>query len=371
MKKRVISIIIAVIMMAGAAMPAFAMTGRGSADSPYLISTETDLMTCARKNETGANPRSNNYKLANDIVIKKEIVIGSAEYPFSGTFDGAGYSITIDCGRYDSYSGLFGAIAEGASVSNLTVIGEADSCKETFCGGLCGINNGTIMNCTNNVEIDLRNEVTCGGICGHNTVTGRIVNCINNAGIGGRTGAGGICGRNENVIQNCINTGTAGPTISGGICAYNYGTGTIENCISTGTVSGNGGICFILGYDLDRVRNCYFKDDTGSEICSLPDELMRAESGTEGALIDRLNGYQDESGNYPEDWFIWEKEEGGYPHFPAGGTFNGNANPDENAKCEKCGFRHSDGLLGSIFCWLVRVIKAAADFVRNIVEITF
>lgn len=60
MKKRIISIIIAVIMIAGAAMPAFAMTGRGTANSPYLISTENDLMTCALNNKTGADPRSKN-----------------------------------------------------------------------------------------------------------------------------------------------------------------------------------------------------------------------------------------------------------------------------------------------------------------------
>lgn len=366
--KRAISIIIAAIMLAGIAMPAFAMAGRGTVNSPYLISTENDLMSCALKNKTGADPRGNNYRLANDIVIHKNIVIGSVEYPFSGTFDGAGYSVTIDCRYYEYYSGLFGAIAEGASVSNLTVIGRAESCKEDYCGGLCGINNGTIINCTNKVEVDVYGALICGGICGRNAATGKIVNCLNNASISGGIGAGGICGRNDGKIQNCVNNGAVS---TGGICATNFATGTLENCFSTGAVRENAGIGFVFGNDFSLVNNCFHKDDSGSDKFSLSDELMRAESGTEGALIDRLNGYKDESGNYPADWLTWAKEEGGYPYLLADDSLNGNADPDENKKCEKCGLQHSDSLLGSILCWLVRVVKTTVEYVRIILEITF
>lgn len=86
--------------------------------------------------------------------------IGSAENPFEGKFIGNGNTITNLCMKVDNSEpskGLFGALADSAFVSDLSV----DSCyiivdmsnvdleADTIdVGGFAGVNNGTLKNCT-------------------------------------------------------------------------------------------------------------------------------------------------------------------------------------------------------------------------------
>lgn len=49
---------------------------------------------------------------------------------------------------------------------------------------------------------------------------------------------------------------------------------------------------------------------------------------------------------------------------------NGYVAPTIGEKCDECGVWHTNGLLGDIFCWMVKLIKLVVDFVHNIFKIT-
>lgn len=85
----------------------------------YLVSNENDLRAIGK----GKYPLSANYMLNQDIKLTKEWVpIGSEEHPFTGKFEGNGY--TIDKLHIKSnkvkHAGLFGW-AEGATIHNVTL----------------------------------------------------------------------------------------------------------------------------------------------------------------------------------------------------------------------------------------------------------
>ena len=79
-----------------------ALSGAGTADDPYLISTENDLRTID-------NNLQAHYSLSNSITMTSEnwspIALSAA---FSGTFDGNGYTISGLKVSSVNYAGLFG-----------------------------------------------------------------------------------------------------------------------------------------------------------------------------------------------------------------------------------------------------------------------
>ena len=225
--------------------------------------------------------------------------IGTRWSPYTGTFDGQGYTIS---GLYfnnphSSYVGLFGCIGANGKISNVGVL---DSYFQfsTLGGGVCGVNSGTIRDCRNTGSV--RGFGSIGGVCGFNekggiiensfnegTVSvsgtgdnvqnvggvsgnnnGTIKSCYNTASVSGQVSVGGVCGFNSvGTITNCFNEGTvSGQNIVGGVCGNGCGV-TTTNCFNKGTVRGQihvGGVC---GYDYyydGALTNCYYLSDTAT-----------------------------------------------------------------------------------------------------------
>lgn len=223
--------------------------------------------------------------------------IGARWSPYTGTFDGQGYTIS---GLYfnnphSSYVGLFGCIGANGKISNVGVL---DSYFQfsTLGGGVCGVNYGTVRDCRNTGSV--RGFGSIGGVCGFNekggiiensfnegTVSvsgtgdnvqnvggvsgnnnGTIKSCYNTASVSGQVSVGGVCGFNSvGTITNCFNEGTvSGQNIVGGVCGNGCGV-TTTNCFNKGTVRGQihvGGVC---GYDYyydGALTNCYYLSDT-------------------------------------------------------------------------------------------------------------
>lgn len=200
-----------------------------------------------------------NAVLTKDIDLTGEdwTPIGNASTIYTGTFDGAGYTISgmkIDDAS-SNYQGFVGYLGTG-TIKNLT-LGEGCSVtggKNT--GGLCGWNNaGTITACTNKGAVNGSGDL--GGICGHNL--GTVENCANTGAVdnGNENTAGGICGYSKTALTGCTNSGSVtGSTYVGGIVGYTD-DGAIENCQNSGSVTGNGedvgGIC---GFSNQPITNC-------------------------------------------------------------------------------------------------------------------
>lgn len=213
--------------------------GMGTESDPIIINSADQLKLLADNVNGGKS-------MYNGIYFRLDINIGLANHPwtpiasinnkFMGTFDGNNKMIDgIYIRANTSNQGLFGC--NDGVIKNLTVKG-AISAKD-YVGGICGINNNTIDNCTNIVDISASGEYV-GGIVGCMNVKNAIVrNCLNKARIGGISKVGGICGYNEikskgdisiTPIYNCQNQGIIqSENFAGGILGYSYLKSTSES----------------------------------------------------------------------------------------------------------------------------------------------
>ena len=141
--------------------------------------------------------------------------IGTSAAPYSGTFDGDGYTIkglsVKDKAAPVEKAGLFGC-TDGATIKNAAVTGYVSG---TTSGGIVGraAGNTRIENCANTGYV---NGTTSGGIVGRAEGSTTIQNCINTGAVSGTTTAGGIVGRAEGstTISSCFYlTGTAGNAV--------------------------------------------------------------------------------------------------------------------------------------------------------------
>ncbi len=269
-----------------------AITGSGTQEDPYIITNKYQLSP--NSINTIYSDLSAHYKLGNDIIFTKEDFaqgayfydygtnpssgisgvyglgfepIGNWPDPFTGVFDGAGYSITGLYSEYDgtfrNIIGLFGNI-EGATIKNLNLVNVniiTESNVEMFTGGITGFaENSQIIDCS--VSGNITGDSIVGGIAGEITGTSSITGCTNGGTIVGSaspflgTGniysevmlrVGGIVGSNiGGLIDNCVNNETisaygAGALhnsvgAGGGIAGY-VASGIVQNSINNGEVT--------------------------------------------------------------------------------------------------------------------------------------
>lgn len=193
-------------------------------DSTYVVRNFGNLYWIADR-VNNRRPKTNVYVdndlIAPDFVSRPWRPIGATDSTaFQGTFDGGGHVISMlqteepvaGCG----YRGLFGAIAEGAVVRDVTLAGFVVRGWDNI-GAVAGVNNGTIENC--NVIFSMMSTIgtgkNLGGICGLNK--GTITGCTTEKTVwvgGVQDYAGGICGTN------------AGGTLSGNTFAAICGSGS-------------------------------------------------------------------------------------------------------------------------------------------------
>ncbi len=174
------------------------------------------------------------YTLAEDITI-------TAPYAsdFSGTFDGAGHTVTLNIESDSSNQGMFTKLVSGAAVKNVMVDGGVTG--DSYIGGIAGQATGaTITACANKAAV---------------AATGRYV--------------GGIVGMGKDVtITNCYNQGAVSSTRTrpinmGGIAGYVDGGASVENCYNTGSITGSGSnTAAVVGWDAAAVKNCYYLEST-------------------------------------------------------------------------------------------------------------
>ena len=91
-------------------------------------------------------------------------------------------------------------------------------------GGLCGYNRGTIINSYATGKVTGEgNACDLGGLCGFN-YGGDVINCYATGAVDGNTYNGGLCGQNVGTINNCYATGAVDEnTYNGGLCGLQRG----------------------------------------------------------------------------------------------------------------------------------------------------
>ena len=210
------------LMMAQTAMAA--ITGSGTADDPYLISSTEDWNTFANNVNNGTSYSGQTVKLNADISVTT--MVGSWDNPFNGTFDGGGHTlnVTLNSGNQYGYEDAHYGVApfrftNGATIQFLAVTGIVTTSTLKYAAGLIGMTKGgtnTIMNCISSVEIYSTinrgdNDGTHGGFIGK---------------------ASGTVTINNSLFNGQLTTTSDNPTINcGGFVGWRDGTLSISNCL--------------------------------------------------------------------------------------------------------------------------------------------
>ena len=237
-------------------------SGAGTEKDPYVISDEAALNALRQSVAGGSSYAGKYFVLGDNITLTADwIPIGSQDKPFSGTFDGAGNTISgMKIEAASGYTGFFGYLSD-ARVNNLTIEDALITCADdAWVGVLAGYAGGsTITDCSVSGEIKMTEPAVEGtaslpglGAAGvveylyQSTVPG--TNSAVNISVSG-SGAedyvyvGGIaCEVNNSRIENCGNTGSLLGcskqvySYVGGIAAYTKNSSRIIGCTNSGAV---------------------------------------------------------------------------------------------------------------------------------------
>ncbi len=238
-------------------------SGNGSPSAPYTVSTLEQLEQVGTHNGVC-------YKQTADIDadLTGFIPLFTADVPFTGTYDGGGYSISNVSTNINGASnlGIFSAVGKDGTIQNLNV-------ENSFFTGvndisaIVGINNGTINNCTvKGCSLKSSNGKT-GAIVSSNYGTVRNCRTIGNTASATNSDVGGICAYNKGTVIECTSEEDSLAIIregyhwqyAGGVAGYNDGN-IIKCTIITVKINANsdyytsgGGIA---GNNTGTIANC-------------------------------------------------------------------------------------------------------------------
>ncbi|MEG1528572.1 MAG: hypothetical protein RR248_05810 [Clostridia bacterium] len=212
--------------------------GHGVIDSPYIISNWAQ-MDLIRTN------LDKFFKLGNALtgITGKTVTVPTwtsignvAATPFTGGFDGNGWTIIIEKFINGAYNGgLFGC-AENARIGNFTIIATAKDQSFTSLGAVVSYSKGA--NLIYNVDATAHFKVTghVGALIGSADAGAIAENCTARGEVMGNGNTGGLCG-NGGTFNSCISyVDVSGTYLAGGFVGGYSTTGTFNNCIMAGTV---------------------------------------------------------------------------------------------------------------------------------------
>ena len=229
MKKRMTSILLTLAMLVGL-LPALSPQAEAAADDATALLQEVSTKTSVPSGYTpiyDAEDLQNmqedltaNYILMSDIDLSgiNWKPITKRSYPFTGTFEGNGFTIrilTVNAEQYDN-GALF--YQNEGTIQNLRITGQINLTSKSgivrFAASLAIYNKGTIYNCTSATGITAGGDmpVRVGGLVSENKGTidyCRYTGTIHASAGGGEISVGGITYINDNsaVISHCENVG--------------------------------------------------------------------------------------------------------------------------------------------------------------------
>ena len=187
------------------------------------IRSDADWQIFAQRVEEGETFAGKNVLLCADINVST--MVGTADHPFCGTFDGNGHTLHLSISQADAdYAAPFRYISN-ATICNVKVTGSVNG--RQYSAGLVGASMGgtnSIRDCW--MSADVTGQGCIGGVLGHGTTSATTIsNCFMNGTLSGN-GIGVFCG-----------WGSSG------------GTHTVENCWCMGQYNN---VAFGSGSDLVR-----------------------------------------------------------------------------------------------------------------------
>lgn len=278
------------------------ITGSGTETDPYQINTAAGLKWFRDKVNNAKTKEETKIcaVLTANIDLKNEdwtpIGIGNGtenngatiDFPYSGTFDGNGHTISgLNVNYRNKNGGLF-CYVMNATIKNLTVAGSVTHSSEdgVAYGGIVGCaDSSTIENCTNRCTVT--GNWYAGGIVGWSTDSD-IIGCANFGNISSPSFSGGICGeiggKNDAAgidatIRDCYNVGMVSGNYAGGITGQSDSENIdilIANCYNVGSLHGSTNTGEIIG-------------DLSGPVCTTIDNCYYLPTGNPASTSDRVN----------------------------------------------------------------------------------
>ncbi len=322
MKKKLLGILLTAVLVVCAftiCVSAEATTINTADELIALMNTTDPATDWAKDYVLGGN-----IALPTDTEVYVQTPIGTKANPFTGEFDGDGYTISgLAINSEANFAGLFGYV-EDATIENLKVSGSVTS-SMGYAGGIVGVAQSpfTIKNCESAVTVtSTGSDGMVGGVVGivHFNDSGSeilVENCTNSGAVSGYAYVGGVVGilasefgmlgtdanaaidvsNSTLTIRGCVNYGVPKTTtgnVSGGILGYvryrsNTGTNylNVEKCanyavITTPTTKAyTGGI---IGAIYESANN-YYMHVTVKECLNSSTFSTSTSSSARGALI--------------------------------------------------------------------------------------
>ena len=259
MKKIKLFSLLALLLVTCFTSTAWAWSGSGTENDPYLISSAADWNTLS------TNSQSNTYagvyfRLMNDLSVGTMIGTGDKDVAagrFAGIFDGNGHTLTVSYDVTEDHVAPFRNV-NNVTIKNLIVDGSIKTNKQ-FAAGIIGRARGTtsIENCRVSVQFNdnSKGDGTDGGFVGINdrgalTITGCVFDGIINmprvAGLGGFVGWNESNDGGTTVITNCLFAPASASFDATGCQTFsrsrNLAKVTLNNCYYTRTLGDTQGI---------------------------------------------------------------------------------------------------------------------------------
>ena len=235
-------------------------------DGVYQIGTEEELLWFANAVNNGSTAL--NAVLTADITLSSDWPgIGNTSNKFSGSFDGAGNTVTLDDSTFGLFAYVLGSASKQAVIKNVITDGTV---KNTALAHVAGYVN--ITDCINKADVTGGNGKVAGIVGSYTGVTYmgltdtniQIINCGNEGDIKGASDVGGILGYTQagTTLDGCYNTGViTGSSAVGGLVGYmqkSRGTCELKNSYNRGKVESSSGAGIIGSkYNGVDVTNCY------------------------------------------------------------------------------------------------------------------
>lgn len=233
--------------------------GSGTQKDPYRIYTAEDIVNIHYE-------RDAYYILMNDIDLQgMELTpIGTASVPFTGNFNGNGFTIsnfTINKNVTD-YVGFFGVV-NNAVITKVT-ISNAYITGRNYVGSLIGCAKGenrVITEC-NVIGGSVTGTSYVGGLVGYTTQVSQvnITSCYTDTTVKGTTYIGGLIGYLYGGVSQCYVLGQVdGTNDVGGLIGYSYSASAIETSYSAASITGTNRIGGLIGTQnlANTILNCY------------------------------------------------------------------------------------------------------------------
>ena len=232
--------------------------GTGTPGDPYIITNKEKLLNV--KNDLAAS-----YKLGSDIDLGRGAwePVGNQSAPFTGTFDGNGYTISnLEINKPDrDYVGFFGytnnAILRNIKIENVSIAGKQ------YTGILAGssMGNGIVQNCSASGSSSVTGTQFVGGLIGYSGST--VEKCSSNANVTATNRVGGLIGLMSNTVSLSYATGNVSGTESyiGGLVGWcSSANSRITKSYATGEVAGLdciGGLVGLFEVSGGLIENCF------------------------------------------------------------------------------------------------------------------